>query len=152
MRRSALLLLLYVLMAGSVLGAENASPALKAKPGEMIDVPVLVEKAENLAGVKLVIAYDKELLIFKEGNASKIARSLMCVINDKNPGRLIIVMAGAKGISGKDLPLLTLTFEIKKDLPGAHTLRLDLLENQLMSDQLKELKSKVIIKPLDIVP
>jgi hypothetical protein len=151
-KRLIISILLILLTQGLAWGAEITVPYLKAKQGELVEIPVLIDKAENLAGIKLVITYDKGLLAFKEGNASKSTRSLMCVINDKNPGRLIVVMAGAKGINGKDVPLVLLTFGVKKDLPGAHSTRLEITENQLMSDQLVEIKGKVTIKPLDIVP
>ncbi len=153
MKYKLFLVLLFFLMPEALsFSAENALPHLKAKPGEIIDIPVIIDKTDNLAGVKLLINYDKELLTFKEGNTTKSTRSLMCVINDKKPGKLIIVMAGAKGVSGKDLPLLNLTFEVRKELPGTHTTRFEILEMQLMSDQLKEVKGSVIIKPLDILP
>jgi hypothetical protein len=149
--KSLIIALLLLTIAVSIAGAaENTPTPIKAKPGDVIDLPVIIDKADNLAGVKLVINYDKELLIFKEGNTTKNTRSLMCVINDKNPGRLIVVMAGAKGVSGKDLPLIELTFEVRKDLTGGRTVRLDIAETQLMNDQLKEIKGHVSINPIDI--
>ena len=152
MKRLSILLLLLLIMEDAAFGAEIIIPHIKVKPGETIDLPVIMDIADNLAGVKLVINYDKELLNFKEGNTTKHTRSLMLVINDKQPGRLIVVMAGARGISGKDMPLLTLTFVVKKDLPGARSTRLEILENQLMSEQLKEIKAVINIKPIDIAP
>ena len=152
MKRSIIVLLLLLIIEGTALGVEIIIPHLKVKPGETIDLPVIIDTADNLAGVKLVINYDKELLNFKEGNTTKHTRSLMLVINDKQPGRLIVVMAGAKGISGKDLPLINLTFAVKKDLPNARSTRLEIVENQLMSEQLKEIKATINIKPVDITP
>lgn len=152
MSRLIFYMLLLLFMQGVAWGAEIKIPYLKARQGENIEIPVLIDKAENLAGIKLVITYDKKLLAFKEGNSSKSTRSLMCVINDKTPGRLIVVMAGAKGISGRELALLILTFTVKNDLPGLHTTRLEILESQLMSEELIEIKSKVAVKSLDITP
>lgn len=139
-------------MGGAAVSAEIIIPPLKAKQGEIIDIPVLVDKADNIAGIKLTITYDKELLIFKEGNTSKSTRSVMLVVNDKTPGRLIIVMAGAKCVSGREVTLLTLTFEVKKQSSGVRSTRIDILDAQLMSDQLKDVTVGVNVKSLDILP
>jgi len=152
LRHIILFCLCFSLMGGAASGVEIMIPHLRVKQGKSFDIPIIIDRADNLAGIKLVIAYDKGLLTFKEGNPSKSTRSLMCVINDKNPGRLIVVMAGAKGVSGKDLPLVILSFEANKVAKETVSTRLDILEYQLMSDQLKEVKGTVVVKPLDIIP
>ena len=119
---------------------ELSLPDIKAKPGQSFDVPVMIDQVDNLAGVKLVITYDSNALMFKKGSKTEVTSSLMHIINDKKPGTLIVVMAGAKGIEGKKIAILTLTFEVKKELKAIQSTELKITEMQLMSDQLKELK------------
>jgi len=94
--------------------------------------------------------YDCKILIFKNGVKTKESNPLMHIVNDKKPGKLIVVMAGAKGIKGKDFPILTLTFEIKKNLTGNHTTSIRINDVHLMSDQLKEIKCDVMVNPLTV--
>jgi hypothetical protein len=136
-------LLLTAVFAAAASAAEVSFPALKGKPGQTVEIPVMIDEAVKLAGVKLIIAYDKNLLIYREGTRTKQTGSLMHIINDKNPGRLIVVMAGARGVSGKKFPLVLLKFEIKKDAPVPSQARLDITEMQLMNEDLKDIKAGV---------
>ena len=43
----------------------------------------------------------------------------MHIINDRTPGKLIIVMAGARGIQGKGMTILTLNFTVVIEIPEA---------------------------------
>ena len=133
-----------------VFATEIYIPALKAKPGQLVEIPVMIDHVDNLAGVKLIMEYDRKILTFKKGAKTKESNSLMHIVNDKKPGRLIVVMAGAKGIKGKNFPILTLTFEIKKGLTGNHTTSIKITDVQLMSDQLKEIKCGVMVNPLTV--
>jgi hypothetical protein len=135
--------------AASAWAAELQIPLLKVKAGQEIRVPILIDQVGNLAGVKLVLHYDKELLVFREGNKSPATQSLMYIINDKTPGKLIIVMAGARGIQGKGMTIMTLDFTVKKGLEGNHTTVIEIPEVQLMGDDLKEIECKA--KPGTIV-
>ncbi|MDY6950593.1 MAG: cohesin domain-containing protein [Thermodesulfobacteriota bacterium] len=127
-------------------------PEVEATSGESIDIPIMIDRVDNLAGVKLVIEYDHHLLSFQKGARTSHTDSLMHVINDKNPGRLIVVMAGAKGIKGKAFPLLTLTFHIKRDLKNKVSTQPAITEVQLMTDQLKEIKCDLKTNPVRISP
>jgi hypothetical protein len=91
---------------------------LTAHPGQTIDVPITIDDVDNLAGVKLVMSYDPEILVFKKGAKTKQTDSLMHVVNDKKPGQIIVVMAGARGIKGKNIPIFTLSFDVKKQRTG----------------------------------
>ncbi|PIV02204.1 MAG: hypothetical protein CO013_12370 [Syntrophobacterales bacterium CG_4_8_14_3_um_filter_58_8] len=151
-----ILLLLFlppaVLATSPAWGAELRIPDLKGRSGQEVRVPLVIDQTANLAGVKLILHYDKELLTFKEGNKSPATQSLMHIINDKTPGKLIIVMAGARGIQGKEMTILTLTFAIKKGLTGNYTTAIEAPEVQLMGDDLKEIECKVKPGMLVILP
>jgi hypothetical protein len=138
-----LCLFLTALFASAAWATEVYFPALKGKPGKTVEIPVMIDQVSGLAGVKLIIHYDAGVLIYRAGNKTQQTGSLMHIINDKNPGRLIVVMAGASGISGKSFPLVTLRFEIKKNAPIPSQTKLDIAEIQLMSEDLKDIKAGV---------
>ena len=127
-------------------------PPIAAHPSQTIDVPIIVDEVDNLAGVKLVMSYDPEILVFKRGAKTKQTDSLMHVVNDKKPGQLIVVMAGARGIKGKNVPIFTLTFDVKSGLKENHQTKIAITEAQLMSDQLKEIKCSILVDPITISP
>ena len=132
-------------------GAElYTSPAAMNKSG-MINVPIMIDKVQGLAGLKLVISYDKDALKFKEGRKTQISQSLMHVVNDQKPGRIIVVMAGATGVSGRDVTLIDLVFTVAKPSKGSGGTRLEVPEVQLMSDQLKDIPCTVRAKTF-VVP
>jgi hypothetical protein len=144
--------LVLVFLASSAWSTDLYIPPVKGKSGESIDVPVMLDEVDNLAGVKLVLKYDPEILAFKKGAKTKHTDSLMHIVNDKKPGLLIVVMAGARGIKGKKFSVFTLTFEIKRGLKGNHTTEIKITEVQLMSDQLKDIKTKTTVHPITILP
>jgi hypothetical protein len=144
-----LLAMMWTAWAGAT---EIKIPPVAAKSGQSIDIPIMVNEVDNLAGVKLVMSYDPEILTYKKGMKTKETDSLMHIVNDKKPGSLILVMAGAKGIKGKDFSIFTLTFEVKKELKENCTTQISITESQLMGDDLKERKSTVVISPITILP
>jgi hypothetical protein len=133
-------------------GTELYIPPLTAKSGQTVDIPLMIDEIDNLAGVKIVMTYDPQILIFKEGVKSKETNALMHVVNDKKPGLLIVVMAGARGIKGKAFSIMTLTFTIKEGLKGNHSTQISITEVQLMSDELKDIQCKSVVHPLTILP
>ena len=126
-------------------------PPLTVKSGQSIEIPIMIDEIDNLAGVKLVMTYDPETLTYKSGAKTKETDSLMHIVNDKKPGSLIVVMAGAKGIKGKDFPIFKLTFEAKKAKENTTT-KISITETQLMGDDLKERKATVNTHPITILP
>lgn len=132
--------------------AELRIAPVTTQSGQPVDILIKVQGVDNLAGVKLVMTFDPDILTFKRGAKTKATESLMHVINDKKPGLLIIVMAGARGISGKDTEIFKLTFDTKGGLKENHTTKFEIKEAQLMSDQLKEIKCGVQVSPVTILP
>ena len=133
-------------------GTELHIPCVKGRSGDSVDIPIMIDRVDNLAGLKLVMKYDPKILTFQKGAKTKHSDSLMHIINDKKPGRLIVVMAGAKGIGGKDFPILNLTFEIKGGLKGNHVTALEISDLEMMSDKLKDITCNVKVNPLVISP
>jgi len=149
-------LLFFVLAAffaeSPALGAELAIPDLQAKAGQDIRVPLMIDQVDRLAGVKLILKYNEDLLTFKGSARTKITDSMMHVVNDKTPGKLIIVMASAKGITGRDITLMNLFFSVKNGLTGNHNIFIETAEVQLMSDDLRDIPCKAKSGKITILP
>ncbi len=152
MRKLLLIVIMSVVWAGSAISAEIFIPATNIKAGQIAEIPVKLDTADNLAGVKIVMKYDADILTFKQADKTKETSGLMHIVNDKKPGILIIVMAGAKGFSGKDIRLFVMSFESKKDLKETKTVKLEITESQLMSDQLKDIAHTVKTEAVSISP
>jgi hypothetical protein len=106
-----------------------------------------IDKVEKLAGMKLTLDYPARFLEYKSAQKASAFNAFMQVINDKKPGRLIIVMASATGVSGENLKIFELTFsKSAQDLPP--TLKIAPAECQLMSESLQEIPCKT--SPLSI--
>ncbi|QTA89635.1 cohesin domain-containing protein [Desulfonema magnum] len=131
-------------------GTELSIPALEARPGESVSIPIMLDLVDNLAGIKLVMKYDTEILIFKKAFKTKQTSSLMHIVNSKKPGTVIAVMAGARGIKGKNFPILLFKFEIKKDLKSSLSTKMEIREIEMMTDQLKDIKCSIKVNPLAI--
>jgi hypothetical protein len=141
-----------VFSASAVSAARVILPGQTAKAGQLIRIPVMIDQVDNLAGIKLVMKYDAALLNFMEAVKTKRASSLMHIVNNKKPGLLIVVMAGARGIKGTDFSILSMRFTAKNGLKRNHTTRIEITEVQLMSDKLKNVKCDVLVEPITILP
>ena len=144
-----LLLMLSAQKAGAV---QVYIPPLTVTAGQTVRIPVKVDQVDNLAGFKLVLHYDPQLLKYKGAAKTSHTAPLMHIVNDRKPGVLIVVMAGARGIQGRDMVLFTMTFEVPESVSVQTRTRLEITEVQLMSDTLKELKGDVQVDPLVIEP
>ena len=149
---TALLHVILLVWISSAWGVELSIPKVTTESGESVEIPLLIDRIDNLAGIKMVLRYDKELLTYKKGVRGEKASSLMHVVNDKNPGRLVIVMAGARGIKGENFPIFTLTFYTKKELKELHTTAIEIDEIQIMGDDLKEIKCEIKTGAIVITP
>lgn len=152
MKKIIWIIVLLAGWAGTAMSAEISIPAASVKSGQTMEIPVKLDATDNLAGIKLAIKYDAELLSFRQADKSKETSGLMHIVNDKKPGILIIVMASAKGIAAKDFRLVTLTFEAKKGLKEAKNTKIEITESQLMSDQLKDIAHTIKAEAISISP
>ena len=137
----------------STQATELSIPALESSPGSMVQVPIIIDHIDNLAGIKLVIEYDNQSLKFKNGKKTKITNSLMHIINDKKPGKVIVVMAAARGVVVNNTSIIDLNFVVNNNLSVETKpfLNLKVRELQLMSDTLKEIDCKIKLQPIKIV-
>ncbi len=104
-----------------------------------LQILLKIDQVEKLAGLKVSLTYPKKTLTFKAGTKTKATSSFMHVVNDKNPGKLIIVMASAKGISGSEVPLFNLDFTFSEPTENIPSTLLDITTCQMMSKNLEEL-------------
>lgn len=129
--------LAFYLFGSTPLQAANLN--LKATSTPDSEVLVLeIDKVEKLAGMKLTIDYPARFLEYKTAQKAPTFNSFMQVVNDKKPGRLILVMASANGVSGENLKIFELTFiKTMPDLPPS--LKVAPSDCQLMSDTLQDI-------------
>ncbi len=152
MRICFIIAVVITLSAGLAFGTELYIPQIKTTAGQTVEIPIMIDHIDNLAGIKLKLKYDPNILEFMEGTKTKHTSPLMHVVNDKNPGVLIIVMAGAKGIKGKEIALFLLKFKTHKDLKSQISTKLSITELQLMGDDLKDIKCTVKVNEVVISP
>ncbi len=124
-------------------GAEIYIPVIKDANNSLLDIPLKLDQAQNLAGVKLVLSYDKNALEFEKASKTEHSSSLMHIVNSKKPGRLIIVMAGAMGINGHDVTLLTIRFRLKQKAAADLNALVKIATAELMDAKLKSVEVKI---------
>jgi hypothetical protein len=126
----------------NALGAELHVPEVAGMKGTVVKLAVSVDKIDNLAGVKLAMTYAHDVLKFIKAEKTSHTANMLQVVNDKVPGRLIIVMAAAKGIAGENVPLVELSFELLQDVKKEDKVMVQITEAELMGDNLKRIEMK----------
>lgn len=130
--------------------AQLVIPEIEGDPGEIIHIPIILKDIDNLAGLKLTISFDRTLLTYQNAIKSPHASGLMHLVNASSPGRLTIVMAGAAGISSRNIPVLTMIFKIHNDIHKLTRTELTIGESQLMSETLQEISHTLDSRPIII--
>ena len=148
----AIVSIIFSFIVSNTAATELSIPALEVTAGHEIKIPVIIDSVDNLAGVKLSMEYDPKILKFKKADKTKYTSSLMHIVNDKKPGNLIIVMAGAQGIKGKNIPIIILNFQADKKIDKKKTTLIQIKESQLMSDKLKDIKHTISFLPITVLP
>jgi len=113
-------------------------------------IALVVDHAEKIAGVKVILTYDKNMISFIKAEKSTATSSFLHVVNDKTPGKLIIVMASAKGISGDNLVLISFEFTGIKRLAETKSAKIAVTQIQLMNEDLQEIagnRPQYLFKP-----
>lgn len=136
-RQSFLLILLFsCIFPPSSPSATLKFLATRAHPN--LRLVLEIDKVEQLAGIKISATYPDSVLKFESATKTKATSSFMHVINDNVPGKLIMVMASAQGISGTDVALLDLNFKVLSDSMVTSS-SIDITQCQLMTENLKEI-------------
>lgn len=84
----------------------------ESPPGSHFEIPVTVSNAEGLAGVELVLRYDKEFLDFIAARATSLTNGFI-LSSSVQPGRVVISMASATGLTDSKGTLLELKFRVR---------------------------------------
>ena len=135
-------LLPYVLLFSVVFPHTVYAATLKLVPSQTtpnLRLTLQIDKVEKLAGLKISIAYQDKVLKFESAAKAKATSGFMHVVNDKHPGKLIIVMASAKGISGTDVALFDLSYSLVAPSKKTPSTSIEMTGCQLMTEDLKEL-------------
>lgn len=129
--------------------AEVTVGSAKGKAGGEIQLPLSFDKTDNMAGVKIVLTYNQDMLEFLKAEKTESSQGLMHIVNSTVPGRIVLVMAGATGIKGENLVFCNLYFRIKEKLTPALQTQIRIVEAEAKSDQLKniqlELRNGVVV-------
>jgi len=120
--------------------------------GHVFTTRLVIDEVTNLAGIKISLKYNAKVLEYVSCKKTRYVAPLMQVVNDKTPGVLIIVMAGAKGIQGKNIPVCEFTFKARSEINQQTNKVLEISECELMSDMLQKIDSKIMIKDFVITP
>jgi len=101
-----------------VLAFTGVSSALTLKISDVqgsgdIEIPVLIENAQNVGSMDIVVTYDPEVIKVKSVSKGDLVKGLMSV-NTDNEGIIAIGIADSKGISGSGT-LATIVFESVKE-------------------------------------
>ncbi len=137
-KTTILLFLISFLFVSAAYGTEFSLSWQKASKDNYLKILAIIDQTDNIAGIKVSLQYDPKVIKYYKMTKTKATSPLMHIVNDKTPGTLIIVMAGAKGIKGKKLELFNIAFEkIKKNIK---TVDIKISTIELISDKLKEIK------------
>lgn len=104
---------------------------------ELLDYAILADSVSKLAGLKLVLHYDTAQVTYKAATQTEATSGMMHIVNDKDPGKIIVVMAAATGISGQNLKLVRLSFIPKQPGKDAKKLPVTIASAELMGEDLQ---------------
>ena len=130
---------------------EISIPPTAITAGETTKIHLNIDKASNLAGVRLILSYNSTELSYAGALITPQTAQMMYVVNERKPGELIIVMAGAQGVSGDNFSILDLSFKAKQ-LKSKIMSQIVINDAQLMSGQFKDLPHTLKTYPVTIVP
>jgi len=145
-----LLIILIICFSTTASATSIIFPPFEATSGQAINIPVIIDNIDNMAGIKLSLEYDNKILIYQKGEKTRITSSLMHIINDKKPGKLIIVMAGARGVKVTNQAIINLYFKVNNIEKDTVSTSFVVKEIQLMSDTLKEIDCNIKVNPVVI--
>ena len=119
--------------------ADSVNLSLTAtKNDENIELSLVVEHAVKIAGMKVTLSYDKKSFILSGVEKSDATSSFLHVVNDKYPGKIILVMASATGISGNKITLCRFRFKRTETTPKSES-QISITQLQLMTEDLTEI-------------
>ncbi len=109
-----------------------------SKTNTTVTYRISANEINLLAGIKITINFSPETLSYISHKTLASLNNFMNVINDKIPGKLILVAASAQGVSGKLLNLFELEFNTVN--PNHNTSEsFKLVECEMMDENLKSI-------------
>lgn len=121
--------------------------------GVVYNYALSLEQIDKLAGLNLSINYPKDQFHFESAAKGEPFKSFLHVVNDKKPGKIIVVTASAIGVSGSNLHLLQLNFtKLQSDIKLDSSI-FKQIHCQLMNETLQEISCniqkdvKIIVHP-----
>jgi len=111
-----LFLFTFIILTNNIFPATLKILKREAPSGNIIHVPITISRAENLAGLEIVIQYDPTYLDFIEIDLMSLAEGFLIVSKHKN-NKIAISMARAEGLSEIKGTLFEIVFRVKSSAP-----------------------------------
>ncbi len=121
------------------MGAELKAEKVDKQEPNTVEIKFSTVDALDLAGLKVVLHYDLQKMKYKSLDKSKETKGMMHVVNDKKPGKLIIVMASATGQKTADFDLFSINFEKLTNPDKQLPLEIEVKNVEMMSAALVEI-------------
>ncbi|NIA30302.1 MAG: T9SS type A sorting domain-containing protein [Actinobacteria bacterium] len=131
-----ILLLLFVstcLMLASAKATTIILPERQGPPGSLVQVPVIVDSAETVAGCEFILQYDKSFLEFVRLDSIGLADGFTFAVKTKDDS-IAISMARAVGIQKSYVTLLGLTFRIRNSAQVGAATEITWIQSRLYSE------------------
>ena len=135
----------FVVLPVSAAAAELRIPDVQFGQRNILEVPVIVDRAERLSAVKMALWYDQDLFAFKKVIKAAEAKSLLHAVNHRTPGILVVAMAGARGVRAENLKVITLVFELKPHAADQTPIPFMVRESRLVDEELKNIDHSVSV-------
>jgi len=135
-------------MASHIVLSERQGP-----PGSILNIPVNISDAENVAGAQFVIQYDPALLEFVEINLSDFSANFVHAF-DSMDDRIAVTIAGASGFEDSEGIFFSIRFRIKRSAEIGTATEITILSFELYDESGGVIQSDVthgVIKVSEIV-
>ena len=152
MYKSLVVTVMFLLITATGNTVELSIPSQEVESGQSVSIPLIIDAVDNLAGFRIFAKYDHKILTFKTATKTRQTSSLMHIVNSEIPGELVIVLAGAKGITGKNFTIMNLTFQVLTGIKKMIKTEFKINKIEMMDDKIKFFKCGYQLKPLIIKP
>ena len=86
-------------------------PDATAAPGESFTIPLIVSKADSIAGVQFVLRFNSEILTAVGADLTDLTTGFT-LVDSASAGEIFVIFASATGISGGSGSLVNLRFRV----------------------------------------
>ena len=129
--RCLLAAVLFLVFCANTYGVQISVPEITAAPGSEITVEIIADDVTGIAGGKIVLEYDPEVLTAKSTRKMDLFGDLLLVESLEVAGEVRLAMAGVAGLAGGSGTIIEVDFDISPDAMGSSSTALNLSEVEL---------------------